>query len=262
LFLDDHLKFLPRPSESLRWIGTIHLPRRCWKPTELQHLGALTGVFVLSDSMRDDFSDILSPSRVRVLPHGVDTNFFKPRAAIEQQKPQKFIYVGAWLRNTAMLARLIPEISRKFPGVIFDLVVPLFARRDEALSSLLSQPSVRWYHNLTDEELRERYQTSTAMLMPMEDSGANNAIVEALACGLPVITTNTGGIGSYGGGTAFPVVENNDDRSCFDLAATYLTQPEFASSVSKRCRAFAESKLDWTVAAGEYLQAYRSMGFA
>jgi len=36
--------------------------------------------------------------------------------------------------------------------------------------------------------------------MPMKSSGANNAIVEALACGLTVVTTDVGGICDYGGG--------------------------------------------------------------
>jgi glycosyltransferase involved in cell wall biosynthesis len=211
--------------------------------------------------MREQFSDIFNSAGIRVLPQGVDAEFFRPEDSAREARTGKLIYVGAWLRNTAMLGRLIPRISRRFPNVIFDLVVPLHARGDEGLVSLQSHPSVRWYHSLSDEELRTLYQASTAMLMPMEDGGANNAIVEALACGLPVITTDTGGIRSYGGGTLFPVVRNNDDSSCLELTATYLTDPGFASQVSKKCRAFASEKLDWAVAAKEYISVYRSLGF-
>jgi len=261
LFLEDHLQFLPPPSQSMRWIGTIHLPRKCWKNSDLERLRSLPGVLVLCDRMCDEFGDIFGNSQIKVLTQGVDTHFFKPASAADEPRRHKFIFVGAWLRNTAMLARLIPEISRRFPSVIFDLVVPLFARNDEAISTLRNHPSVKWYHGLSDEDLRLRYQTSTAMLMPMEDGGANNAVVEAMACGLPVITTDTGGIRSYGGGTIFPVVKNNDDSSCLDLIATYLTQPEFTSSVSQMCRAFAESRLEWAVVAKEYIKAYSSLGF-
>ena len=261
LILEDHIRFLSPPSKHARWIGTMHLPRRCWKESDLEYLRALPEVIVLSENVRDEFSDIFNRSQIKVLPHGVDTDFFRPWAASREARPRKFIFVGAWLRNTAMLARVIPEISRRFPDVIFDLVVPLFARQDPAIRQLSSEPSVRWYHNLSDEDLRTRYQTSTAMLMPMEDSGANNAVVEALACGLPIITTDTGGIRSYGGGEVFPLVKNNDDAACLGLAEAYLNQPEFAARIGRECRAFAETRLAWEIAAKEYIAAYQSLGF-
>jgi glycosyltransferase involved in cell wall biosynthesis len=261
LVLEDHLKYLPVPSNAAPWVGTIHQPRRCWKPADLELLRALPNIFVLCDYMCDQFGDIFQRSQMMVLPHGVDTSFYKPMSTAEEQRPRKLVYVGAWLRNTAMLARLIPEINRRFPDVIFDLVVPLFARSDQFLSTLREHPSVRWHHNLSDEDLRMCYQTATAMFMPMEDGAANNAIVEALACGVPIITTDTGGIRSYGGGTLFPVVRNNDDSSFLDLAATYLTEPEFTATISRKCREFAETKLEWAVAAKEYIGAYRSLGF-
>ncbi|MGD1108558.1 MAG: glycosyltransferase family 4 protein [Terracidiphilus sp.] len=211
--------------------------------------------------MRDEFDDILDRSQIKVLPYGVDTSFFKPHTKLHKTIPKTLLYVGAWLRNTAMLARLVPEISRKFPDVTFDLIVPMHARSDAALKTLFGNPRLRWHHNLSDEDLRSLYQTATTLLMPMEDGGANSAVVEALACGLPIVTTDTGGIRSYGGDTMFPLVKNNDDKSCVDLVATYLTEPQFASAVSKKCREFAETKLEWTIAAKEYIDAYRSLGF-
>jgi glycosyltransferase involved in cell wall biosynthesis len=261
LFLEEHLRYLPPASERMRWIGMIHLPRRCWDPSDLDLLRALPGVLVLCDSMRDQFDDIIDRSMIKVLPYGVDTSFFKPANKEHNAAPQRLLYVGAWLRNTAMMARLIPEISRRFPTVVFDFVVPLHARGDESISALRDNPAVRWHHNLKDEELRELYQQATAMLMPMNDSGASSAIIEALACGLPIVTTDVGGIRSYGGETVFPLIKNNDDKACLDLVATYLTEPEIASAVSKKCREFAEAKLEWTIAAKEYIDAYRSFGF-
>ena len=58
----------------------------------------------------------------------------------------------------------------------------------------------------------------------MSDSGANNAIVESLACGLPVITTDVGGIRDYGGGTIYPVVANEDDDGMIGLVEQYLSK--------------------------------------
>jgi glycosyltransferase involved in cell wall biosynthesis len=259
LFLEDHLSLLQRPSfgSSDNWIGTIHLPRRSWKPAQLKLLASTRGIIVLCERMREEFSDLILPSRIRVVPHGVNTAFFYPDTSNKLSNTRRLLFVGAWLRNTQMLSRLVPQILEQFPDVMFDLVVPMFARNDSALVSLRENRSVHWYHGLTDEELRLLYQSATVMLMPMEDSGANNAIVEALACGLPIITTDTGGIRDYGGGTVFPLVANNDDEACLVLVARYLNQPEFRKTIAAACRAFATTKLDWTIAAKEYLNAYR-----
>ena len=56
------------------------------------------------------------------------------------------------------------------------------------------------HQNVSDEKLRDFYQKSYLLLMPMESCSANNSLVEALACGLPVVTTAIGGIEDYGGG--------------------------------------------------------------
>jgi len=261
LFLENHLRFLPPPSGKMRWIGTIHLPRRCWNEEDLALLRAMPGVLVLCDSMREQFSDVLDSTQIWVVPYGVDTSFFKPGHAGVDSPRQTLLYVGAWLRNTTMLARLVPEISRRFPKVVFDFVVPLHARDDEWLRTLGDNPSIRWHQGLSDESLRDLYQNATALLLPMEDGGANNAVVEALACGLPIITTDVGGIRSYGGGALFPLVANNDDSNCVELVAAYLTDRDFAASVSSGCRKFAETRLEWAIAAKEYIRVYRELGF-
>lgn len=261
LFLEEHLEFLAPLAPAGRWIATIHLPRRCWKPSALDLLRRFPAMTVLCEYMREQFSDLIDPARLSVLPYGVDASFFRPDAGVEKSDPPTLLFVGAWLRNTAMLARLVPKIERRFPGLHFDFVVPLHARDDQALSTLSKHPRVRWHHNLSDEELRDLYQKATALLLPMEDSGANTAVVEALACGLPIVTTDVGGIRSYGGGTVFPVVMNNDDAACVELVAAYLTDEKFRSSVSRESRRFAATKLDWPVAAKEYMATYRSLGY-
>jgi glycosyltransferase involved in cell wall biosynthesis len=260
LFLENHLQFLGPPRNGQTWIGTIHIPRKCWTSAALDRLRRFPAITVLCDYMADQFSDIFDATQVAVLPYGVDASFFRPPVVGGNSSPQTLIYVGAWLRNTAMLARVVVQIRRRFPGAFFEFVVPLHARNDLALSAFVNYPSIRWHNGLSDEELRTLYQRASAMILPMDDSGANTAVVEALACGLPIVTTDVGGIRSYGGGTVFPIVANNDDSGFVNLVGTYLTDQPFRSSVSQASRRFAETKLHWPVAAREYIGAYRSLG--
>jgi glycosyltransferase involved in cell wall biosynthesis len=93
----------------------------------------------------------------------------------------------------------------------------------------------------------------------MSDSGANNAIVESLACGLPVITTDVGGIRDYGGGTIYPVVANEDDDGMIGLVEQYLSQPGWRNKVGQNCRRFAEEQLAWPLIAKRHMQVFKEL---
>jgi hypothetical protein len=106
LFFEEHLQFLHPSTEASRWIGTIHLPRRCWKASDLEPLSTLQNVIVLCNSMRDQFENVVGRSKIRVLPYGVAAEFFSPDLEASETKASTLLYVGVRLRNAAVLAGL------------------------------------------------------------------------------------------------------------------------------------------------------------
>jgi glycosyltransferase involved in cell wall biosynthesis len=97
------------------------------------------------------------------------------------------------------------------------------------------------------------------VLLPMIDSGANTAVVEALACGTPLVTTDVGGIRDYGGGTLYPVVKNDDDDAMVDLIEQYLAKGTWRNEVALACRKFAVSELAWPLIAKRHLETYEML---
>ena len=93
----------------------------------------------------------------------------------------------------------------------------------------------------------------------MNDSGANTAIVESMTSGLPIATTDVGGIRDYGGGDIFPLVANNDDDAMVALVDQYLSDLEWRDEIGGRCRKFAEQKLAWPLVAQKHLECYRAL---
>lgn len=97
------------------------------------------------------------------------------------------------------------------------------------------------------------------MLLPMNASGANTAVVDALASGLPLVTTDVGGIRDYGGGTVFPIVANNDDDGMIALIEQYLARRKWRDETAGNCRRFAEKHLSPQIVAQKHIEAYQEL---
>jgi glycosyltransferase involved in cell wall biosynthesis len=259
LYMEQHLAMLGAWRKSPKdLIGTIHLPASVLTQEQRGWLSRLASALVLYQRDFSFFEKYVGRECVRFIHHGADTDFFKPDAS-QRPASARILYSGVYLRNEPMLVRVVKQLSGKIPDLRFDLLVPLHHRQSPALAPLLKHPSVTWHAGLNDHELRALYQRSHIMLLPMNDSGANTAVVEALASGLPVATTDVGGIRDYGGGSVFPVVANDHDEAMIALVERYISRPEWRAEVARRCRQFAEATLAWPLVAKRHLQAYQEL---
>ena len=68
------------------------------------------------------------------------------------------------------------------------------ARRAPALRAL---PNVTVYSGIPDEGLRSLYQRATLFFLPLTGGSANNAVMQALACGTPIVATDLPALKSY-----------------------------------------------------------------
>ena len=259
LYLENHLELLqPWIKAPKDLIGTVHLPPITWSPERLSALARLNSAIVLYQRDIPFFEQYIGRGRVRFIHHGADADFFKPDGAKQPALP-RILYAGVYLRNEPMLVRLVPRLLAKYPELKFDLLVPTHHRPKSALAPLLNHPAATWHAGLSDEQLRELYQQSYLLLLPMNDSGANTVVVESLASGLPVVTTDVGGIRDYGGDSIFPVVTNNDDDAMIDLVGQYLDKPSWRNEIGQQCRQFAEKTLAWPLIVHRHLEVYHEL---
>lgn len=268
LAVEDHLPMLERWEGRLptRIVPTIHFPWELWDGRMQAVLAKASGAVVLYTRDLERFEGVIGTGRVRYVPHGVDTEFFSPPDEPREDRPPEAVFVGQFYRNFAMASRVVIRLAAAFPGSVYHFVVPERypgeAREREYFAPIARHPSVRWHSGLSEEGLLALYRRCSVMLLPMDASGANNAVVEALACGLPVATTDVGGIRDYGGGSVFPVVANNDDDAMVGLVGRYFGDDSWRESVARACRAFAVRELGWDSIAARHLEVYRELGDA
>ncbi len=258
LHFEEHFLFFDRWEKSPRdFVATLHIPREQVTTGEVDGMKRLSSAIVLYQRDLDFFEKLVGKDRVRFVPHGVDVEFFRPRGLAPQ--PNKILFAGHYLRNTAMLSRVLPRLAAKHANLEFHLLVPEAFRDLEGFDTLKNRSDVVWHQNIEDEQLRKLICSSYLVLLPMNDSGANTAVVEALSCGTPIVTTDVGGIRDYGGERLFPLVKNNDDDAMIDLVGQYLNKGNWRDEVSRACREFAVNELAWPIVAKQHLETYEAL---
>jgi glycosyltransferase involved in cell wall biosynthesis len=221
-----------------KFVATFHQP-----PDFLSNLisgdriRSLDAVIVLCETARQYLSKIVDPARVHLIPHGIDLDFFAPSThAPKDTFGFKVLSVGHWMRDYPAALRLFARLKAIQPLASYTIVSNEFSIEE-------MPPGVAVVSGLLDEELRELYQSAHCLLLPMTDATANNAILEAMACGLPVISTDVGGVAEITGEAALLFRPDDEAHGANELIRL-ATDAQFRASL--RVKGIERAKrFDW-----------------
>ena len=140
----------------------------------------------------------IDPARCRFLPNGVDTQIYKPVPEREKKEirarlglPQGFIclYSGrlAPEKGLSTLLQSWHSVGERYPHA---RLLILGSGEMEAELRQAAGEHVIFAGYVPDPCLY--YQTSDLFILPSETEGLSNAMLEAMACGLPVAATRVG----------------------------------------------------------------------
>lgn len=242
-----------------KFIATVHQPASWWQSgiASAALVSDLDQLIVLDTPSKEYFSKYLDHNRIEIIKHGIDTEFFKPLAYKKEKIKPRFncLFSGQWLRNIELLTSVIEYINSKKRAINFHIVHPYANQSDNLqLSKLAACKNTFMHCDLTDEDLRNIYQQSDIFLMPLIDCTANNGILEAMACGLPIVTTPVGGIYDYV--TKDFAFLSNDAQKMGNHILELSENPLEALNRGKKAREHIEVNLKWEVIAEKTLRTY------
>jgi len=202
---------------------------------------------VLSNSVREaSFTSKHAPPGVRVwpLPNGVDTERFAPAA--ESIKKNAIVLCSglAVYRNRAaaqwFARRMFPAIRRQVPDAEFWIVG---SHPTPEIKQLEACPGIHVTGAV--EDVRPYYAMSKVAIAPYQyGEGTKIKVVEAMACGLPMVSTPTGCQGlEVIDGQHLVIAANEKDFS--QGVVELLRDRDRARSLGAAARALAVEKYSW-----------------
>ncbi|MCE5228416.1 glycosyltransferase [bacterium] len=194
-------------------VGTWETRRQAWMDRALCRWR--TGMIAVSERVRRDVMDTLglSAGRVRVIYNGVDIDRFRAARALRDEIRTRegvqpgdvvFLFAARLVEQKRCIDFLIAlgklqsmRLSTQDSGLRTNLFAwilgdgPLREQLEQASASLPQPGAVRFFGKRSDVE--QFMAGSDVFVLPSTREGFSNALIEALASGLPCIATDVGG---------------------------------------------------------------------
>lgn len=228
------------------------------RPRERASFRAATVVTCVSQDTAASVASTIMPQRPRVIPTWVDGSFFKPDSSeptCATHHPFRLLFVGNPTRRKG--ADLLPAIMNEL-GTDFVLHFTSGLRDLKGMKLTANMEPLGRITNLY--RLREMYCDADALLFPSRLEGLSLVILEAMACGKPVIAANISSmpetvIDGVTGMLCPPDNVNSFVSACRRLS----TDPMLAYALGKAARERTIRLFDESVVVPQYISLYHEV---
>lgn len=233
--------------------ATFHKPPEILSETikNTQYLKKINGAVAVGINQVDFLKNWLNLEKVEFIPHGVDTTFFTPDES--KKKENTILFVGQHLRDFEALNYAIPRLKEQIPGLKINAVL-----RADFAHKITPNDAVTVFSGLDDERLRGLYQEAALLFLPLKNVTACNSILEAMACGLPVISTDIEGNRGYVKNNSGILVPANDYKALVDETMALIKNKESQIKMGQKARTESLG-FEWEKIAGQVMAFYNEI---
>jgi len=201
------------------------------------------------------------PEMLRLIGNGVDTRFFVPK---KSGKNSSYVFWSGRLiyaKGVLDLARCAKYVCERHPSVSFVLAGtgPLRDRLKKLISRLGLEKKVILVGQLDRERLLRYYQNSDLYVLPSHGGESfPNVVLEAMACGIPVVASDVGEVGKVvkDGRTGY-LVPPKDPEAMGQRIIKLLGDESLRLRMGDASRRLIENHYSCDSIAGKILDCYR-----
>jgi glycosyltransferase involved in cell wall biosynthesis len=195
---------------------------------------------------------------IDIIYNGIDTSEFTVR---EKRSDDRFVVLTVARliprKGIDNLIRAIPEVLDRYPDLLVRIIGEgnLESELRGLAKNLGVADHVEFLGYIPHEELPGYYATSDVFVLPSRNEGMSNTVLEAMAAGLPIITTDTGGTRELIAGNGLVIPQGQPDAIAGAILQ-YLSDPQLRQNHGNQSRALSELA-DWKQVAEQYITYYR-----
>jgi glycosyltransferase involved in cell wall biosynthesis len=224
----------------------------------------LKHIVTVSERSRQDIAQAfaIDPDRIHVIPNGVDTETFRPEPSIARNPWQLITTASADqpLKGTQHLIPAFASLCDRYPRLTLVFIGrPKPGGRTEKLIERHGVAHrIRFVHGISTDEIRHLYASSAVAVIPSEYEGFGLPAGEAMACGVPVVST-TGGALPEVVGDAGRLVPVGDPAALAGALDELLENPALRERYGQAGRMRIQEKFSWAEAADRLADLYRQV---
>lgn len=233
------------------------------KSTYWAHLSTVkraSAVIVQTQKLKEAYSKILNPEKIWVIPLGVDIDFFSPSKEDASREWVEILTVANLTKRKGVNYLIGAIHSLKGRHKVKLRIVgdgPEMKRLRELVSKLNLDEEVVFEGRVPRIKLRDLYRQADIFCLPSLIEPFGKVVIEAMACGKPVIVTDTEGpsqiVSHMKDGIIVPV---GDQKKLID-AISLLLDREMRVSMGELARKKAE-EYSWKRIAEKLYQVYET----
>ena len=243
------------------WTGydPIHAGKRSALLSWMSKFGAQKAAYIcpVTLDLQQKMIDFGIHGNYRVVPNVVDTSLFS--LAQPENNCVKFLHVSSLIdahKNISGILRVWKGISDLKPNVHLTLGGdgPVTYWKQQAETLGIRPDSIDFFGEISWEEVARKMESSHALLLFSNYENLPCVIVEALACGLPVISTRVGGISEHITPERGMLLERGDEEAfahAIETMAANIHQYD-----KEALREYAQKNFNNEAVASAFLQLY------
>ncbi|MBI9076740.1 MAG: glycosyltransferase family 4 protein [Desulfatibacillum sp.] len=236
-----------------RWYSFIDMQKRVSRH--------MTRVVTVSEASKKDIAQEfpVRPKRIKVVPNGIDTTHFRPMHGVEREKNRLLVTNSADtpLKGLYHLLKAVHEVRKKRDVQLTVIGTP---KKNGGITKLVRELGIRdivtFTGRLDDDAFVREFSRASIAVVPSVYEGFGLPAGEAMACGLPVIST-TGGALPEVVGDAGVLVPPADPQALEHAIIDLLDNPEKAQALGKAGYERVHRLFTWKNAAEQTAEVYR-----
>ena len=221
------------------------LSKKIWKRTKK--------VIANSEGLKKLANKVVPDQEISVIYNGVDTEEFRPLEDKQEENKLKIISIGRLIERKGF--KYLFESIKNNKQVSLTLVGEGNLQSELKKLAARNNIEVNFLGKINHKDIAKYLQRADLFVLPSLNEGMSNSILEAMACGLPIIATDTGGSKELIKNNGF-VVKKADAGSLKKVIENFIANRELIESMGRASREAAE-KMSWDNIARDYLKVYK-----